>query len=234
MKCNQKGIELIKKFEGCHLKAYKCPAGILTIGYGHTKQVTENMEITEEVAEDLLIKDVEKWEKYVEEYMKDYKLNINQFSALVSFCFNLGSKLNQLTANKTRSIEVIADKMLLYCKAKVDGKMTTLKGLQNRRIAERELFMKVAYTQPVIQTVQQYTHEEDKSFDYITTTACHIRSGAGISTPSVGIVNANVLVDYSGKYIMNGTTKWCLCYIHEKDIVGYISEKLLKKAKAWD
>ena len=58
----QEGIELIKQFEGCRLKAYKCPAGVWTIGYGHTKGVTEGMTITEEEAEDLLKKDIVNFE----------------------------------------------------------------------------------------------------------------------------------------------------------------------------
>ena len=54
MEISSEGIALIKKFEGCELKAYRCAANVLTIGYGHTKDVTEDMEITQEEAENML------------------------------------------------------------------------------------------------------------------------------------------------------------------------------------
>ena len=60
MKTSQNGIDLIKKFEGCRLKAYKCPANVWTIGYGHTKGVEPYEIITLAEAEELLRKDLEK------------------------------------------------------------------------------------------------------------------------------------------------------------------------------
>lgn len=65
MKTSETGIKLIKKFEGCRLKAYRCAAGVLTIGYGHTAGVKENDVITQEKAEEYLKKDLEKYEKNV-------------------------------------------------------------------------------------------------------------------------------------------------------------------------
>jgi lysozyme len=86
---NEAGLVLIKKHEGLSLRAYRCPAGALTIGYGHTGEVEEGDVITESEAEDLLRKDLRTFETGVGQ-MVAVALNDNQFSALVSFSFNIG------------------------------------------------------------------------------------------------------------------------------------------------
>lgn len=134
MKISQRGIDLIKKFEGCRLTAYKDAVGVWTIGYGHTANVKQGMKITSEQAEELLKKDVEKFEKQVDKYSK-YGFNQNQFDALVSFAFNIGN-IDQLTAKGTRTIEKISSCIQLYNKA--GGKV--LQGLVKRRAEERALF----------------------------------------------------------------------------------------------
>lgn len=136
MKISNKGLSIIKKFEGCRLKAYKCPAGVLTIGYGHTgSDVKSGMTITESQAEDLLKKDLSKFEKKVEKYNSVYNFTQNQFDALVSFAFNVGN-IDQLTNNGKRSIAEISAKIPAYNKA--GGKV--LSGLTSRRAAEKKLF----------------------------------------------------------------------------------------------
>ena len=133
----EKGLNLIKKFEGCRLKSYRCPAGVLTIGYGHTKGVKSGQVITQAQAEELLRKDIVNFCKKVDKYDKIYHFNENEYNALLSFVFNIGN-LNQLTANGTRSKKVIGEKMKLYTKA--GGK--TLNGLVRRRNEEYELYTK--------------------------------------------------------------------------------------------
>ena len=64
----KEGIDLIKKFEGCKLTAYKCPAGVWTIGYGHTKGVKKGQKITKEEAEELLKQDLQKFVDHVRYY----------------------------------------------------------------------------------------------------------------------------------------------------------------------
>lgn len=135
LKTGQAGLNLIKQFEGCHLQAYKCPAGVWTIGYGHTKNVKQGDVITQAQADAFLVEDVAGAEKNVNSYHSKYSWTQNEFDALVSFAFNLGS-IDQLTANGTRSRQVIAEKMLLYNKA--GGKV--LAGLVRRRKAEYALF----------------------------------------------------------------------------------------------
>ena len=133
----EKGLNLIKKFERCRLKTYRCPAGVLTIGYGHTKGVKSGQVITQAQAEELLRQDIVNFCKKVDKYDKIYHFNEDEYNALLSFVFNIGN-LNQLTANGTRSKKVIGEKMKLYTKA--GGK--TLNGLVRRRNEEYELYTK--------------------------------------------------------------------------------------------
>ena len=136
MRTGQAGIKLIKQFEGCRLTAYKCPAGVWTIGYGHTQGVQPGQTITQAQAEQMLASDLGRYERNVNKYQDKYKWSQNEFDALVSFAYNIGG-IDQLTAGGTRTRQEIADKMLLYNKA--NGKV--LSGLTRRRQAERELFM---------------------------------------------------------------------------------------------
>ena len=152
MKTSQTGINLIKQFEGCYLEAYKCPADVWTIGYGHTSGVKQGQEITQAQADAFLASDLAKFEKNVEKYNSKYGWNQNEFDALISFAFNIGS-IDQLTANGTRNRTVIAEKILLYNKA--SGKV--LNGLTRRRKAERELFLT-----PVKKTSENGTKQSEK------------------------------------------------------------------------
>ena len=150
MKTSDNGINLIKQFEGCRLKAYRCPAGIPTIGYGHTAGVKMGQVITQQQADDFLKEDLQKYEAKVMKYNTTYKWNQNEFDAMVSFSYNLGS-IDKLTASGTRSKAVIAEKILLYKKA--GGKV--LAGLTRRRKAERALFLKKC-TSATSATTQEY------------------------------------------------------------------------------
>ena len=89
MKISQNGIDLIKEFEGCSLVAYQDIAGIWTIGYGSTRGVKKNDEITEEQAEDMLLMALASVWAAVNSLVK-VPLTQNQFDALVSFTYNVG------------------------------------------------------------------------------------------------------------------------------------------------
>ena len=137
MHISDNGLSLIKRFEGCRLTAYKCQAGVWTIGYGHTYGVYQGMTISKAQAESFLREDVKKFEEYVYDYYKVYGWNQNQFDALVSFAFNCGNgNLDKLLDGGHRSVAVVSQKILLYNKA--NG--MTLQGLVNRRVAEKKLF----------------------------------------------------------------------------------------------
>lgn len=132
------GLNLIKSFEGCKLTAYKClpTEKYYTIGYGHYgSDVTAGMKITKEQAEELFLQDCEKAIKNVNSFMSKYNFNQNQFDALVSFAFNVGSII-QLTANGTRTLEQISSKITAYNKS--GGRV--IAGLVKRRAKEKELF----------------------------------------------------------------------------------------------
>jgi len=134
---SRRGIDLIKSFEGCKLTAYKAVATekSYTIGYGHYG-VPAGLKITQQCADCLLTQDLHKFEKSVESLCSALKLNQNEFDALVSFTYNCGAgNLSKLIKGRNKS--QIADALLLYVKA--GGK--TLKGLQRRRQAERNLFL---------------------------------------------------------------------------------------------
>jgi GH24 family phage-related lysozyme (muramidase) len=135
-KINKSGLNLIKKYEGCRLTSYICPAGVLTIGYGHTgKDVKPNQTISKKKAISLLKKDLARFERHVQSYNYIYEWTDNEFSALVSFAYNIGN-IDQLTAYGTRTRSQIRSAMLKYVKA--NGK--TLPGLVKRRKAELKLF----------------------------------------------------------------------------------------------
>ena len=94
MNTSEAGLKLIKQFEGLRLKSYRCPAGIWTIGYGHTSaagapDVRENMRISREEAEAILRQDLAQFENAVSSLLS-VPLTENQFDTLVSFAFNCG------------------------------------------------------------------------------------------------------------------------------------------------
>ena len=139
MKISLEGLSLIKRFEGCRLKAYKCSAGVLTIGYGHTGGVTETDTITQDDANKLLQEDVAKFEEYVDDNVI-VELNQGQFDALVAWTFNLGpGNLRESTMLKKLNeadYASVPSEMKRWNKA--GGK--TLDGLIRRRNAEALLF----------------------------------------------------------------------------------------------
>ena len=139
MKINEEGLRIIKSFEGLRTSAYICPSGVVTIGYGHTKNVSLGDTITKEDAERLLLIDLKAFENHVNDVNKRcrYYFNDNEFSALVSFAFNVGS-IWQLTNYGRRNKLEISDKMMEYNK----GGGVVLSGLVRRRIEERNLFLK--------------------------------------------------------------------------------------------
>ena len=131
-------IAVIKKFEGLRLKAYKCPAGVFTIGYGHTENVFADSEISELMADQILRKDLQKFEQTINDL--DLPLLQCEFDALVSFVFNVGiGNFNKSTLKK-----LLSQKKFFYAAKEFDkwvfagGKK--LPGLQNRRNKERKIF----------------------------------------------------------------------------------------------
>lgn len=179
MRTSKNGIDLIKKYEGLYLHAYKCPAGVLTVGYGTTnadKEITcftinKNTTITKEKAEELLKKSIEKkYEPLVNKYNEIYKFNQNEYDALISFCYNIGS-ITQLTQKGKRTKKEIATAMVKYNHA--DGKV--LKGLTRRREEEQKLFLT-----PVKKDNKKDNKQNNKKNIYVVTSAgLYVRAGTG-------------------------------------------------------
>ena len=139
MRASLESVELIKHFEGCHLDAYLCPAGVWTIGYGHTAGVKEGDSIDQEAAEAFLIEDLESFERSVTQLV-EVPLTQQQFDALVSWTFNLGAG-NLAESTLLRELNnyqyaKVPEQMMRWVRA--GGKV--LDGLVRRRAAEAAMF----------------------------------------------------------------------------------------------
>lgn len=152
-----KNIEnLVASFEGCYLKAYKCPAGVWTIGYGHTQGVKQGQKITQAQATKYLKEDLNKVKKNL--YKREYCINCgnpNFRNAMISFAFNCGEGcFDQL--RQFGDWYLMLKNLHQFCHAKVNGKMTTLNGLVRRR--REELAFALKY------------HSNNTTFDYFRST----------------------------------------------------------------
>jgi lysozyme len=144
MQMTEEGLALIRRFEGFRGEAYRCPAGVWTIGYGHTSQagpprVVAGMRMSEAEARDVLARDVAGFARAVERAVTR-EISPQQFSALVSFTFNVGpqafSRSSVLRAVNDGDFDAVPERLKLWVKAR--GR--TLPGLVRRRAAEAELF----------------------------------------------------------------------------------------------
>lgn len=226
METSQKGITLIKNFEGCRLTAYKCAAGVWTIGYGHTgkvdgKNVGFGMKISQAKADALLKEDLKRYENYVN--ATKLKLNQNQFDALVSFTYNCGSGCLQ-TLVKNRNLKQIGDALSKYNKA--GGKV--LQGLVKRRKAEQDLFFTSVETKEVenkvenvvINTVLEKQEKKgDLPYDVKTVCKLNVRAAAGTNYPIIRTAKKGEILTIwaemsSGgkRWGKNGNEFYCLEY----------------------
>lgn len=152
MQVSHKGIELVKRYEGFVSKAYYCPVGYLTAGYGHRENVTKDTVMTEEEAENLLKKDLKKIEDKLNYCLEhdNINLNQNQFDACISFIFNLGfsafifsTLYEKLKAGDYAGASAEFPKWIYITKTDPEtGERfkIKLKGLGTRRKSEQELF----------------------------------------------------------------------------------------------
>ena len=192
MKINQATVELVKEFEGFSAKAYKCPAGIWTIGYGTTAAAgvgitpKEGMTISKNDAEGYLHAALEKFASQIEDSITA-PINENEFGAFVSLAYNIGpgafkksSALSSFNAgDKAKSAKAI----LLWNKA--GGKV--LKGLTRRREAERKLFLT-----PVGSNFEGRTSVVQSKT--VQASAVQIASGAGAGVAAVGALDGTAQI----------------------------------------
>tara|TARA_R100000234_G_C4966553_1_gene164174 strand:- start:145 stop:582 length:438 start_codon:yes stop_codon:yes gene_type:complete len=139
MNISKEGLSLIKKFEGCELEAYLCPAGVWTIGYGHTKDVKEGDKINKDEADYLLQEEMIEYESYINDFV-EVPLEQNQFDALCSWVYNLGpTNLKNSTMLRVLNEEKYADvPQEIKRWNKAGGEV--LDGLIKRREAEAKMF----------------------------------------------------------------------------------------------
>lgn len=140
MRTSQRGLSLIKSFEGLRLQAYQDSVGVWTIGYGTTRGVKAGMKISKDQAERMLLNDVQRFEPEVQRLVTA-PLSQNQWDALMSFTYNLGSaNLESSTLRRLLNAgdyQGAADQFPRWNKA--GGQV--LAGLTRRRADERELFL---------------------------------------------------------------------------------------------
>jgi lysozyme len=147
VKASKEAIKLIKHHEGVRNKPYKCPAGLWTVGVGHligdgkTLPAEWNKTFSNEEIDAILARDLSRFESGILRMLPKVRLKQHEFDAILSFCFNLGLGCFQRSTIRQALIredkEVAMESLVKYCKA--GGKI--LKGLQNRRLDERKLFL---------------------------------------------------------------------------------------------
>jgi len=143
---NKTGLDHIKQWEGLKLTAYLCPAGLWTIGYGHTASAGDpkpkaGMTITRAQADALLKRDLGQYEQAVEKAVK-VDLNDHQFAALVSFCYNVGIGAFQKSTLLKKLNKGDYDAVLSELKKWVKAGGKRVEGLANRRQVEVALWIK--------------------------------------------------------------------------------------------
>ena len=173
MQMSQEGVHaMLKQFEGCKLKAYRCPAGILTIGYGHTSAagapaVTDGMTITQKQADDILSRDLVKYETAVQNMLQQ-PLTQHQIDVLVDFAYNAGvGALEKSTLLKKVNAAQFSDvptELMKWTKGKIPGKgMQVLPGLLRRRQAESAWW---TADLPIPTTPEQiFSHEQEQRIE---------------------------------------------------------------------
>lgn len=214
MKTNDAGIELIKRYESCRLKAYKLEGEkYYTIGWGHSFDSSVNADTvwTQEQCDNQLRKDIEKFERYVNDIAlgKFPALNDNQFSALVSYTYNRGQGGLKQLINNSDSIKELSDNIVVYW-----GGATRYKtGLVNRRKVEKALF---------------------DATDGVVTAKVTAKSGlrmrkANGSSIKTITYDRTVTVEQKDAMVMNiSNVNYMMAKVTCDNVTGYVAQKYLK------
>ena len=204
------GYRLIKEFEGLRLRAYLCPAGVWTIGYGHTDGVREGQQIDEKQADKLLDRDLDRFEAFVEENAPG--ANDNEFAAMVSLAFNIGAagfkKSTVLRLHNAGDKLGAARAFRMWNKATVGGQLTELPGLTRRRLAEEALYLTPASPVFQEQAMPQAVAPEKSAASSKT-----ILTTAAASVSVVGVLAENVqpaidAAKSAADAVQQATTAW--------------------------
>lgn len=179
MNISNKGLELIKSFEGCRLSAYKCPAGVWTIGYGRTNGVYEGMTITQEQADNMLREDVKYYADAVNQYQSRFNFTQEEFDSLTSFTYNCGVGSLQAVMACCNTKQEIAEECKLYNK----GGGVVLAGLVRRREEEYKLFMSGSSISTSTASGTSYAEKGE----YFFNTRVKIRTAPSLSNTFTGV-----------------------------------------------
>lgn len=207
---NQAGLELVKEMEGFRADAYVCPAGVWTIGYGHTDGVQRGQHVTREEAEELLRRDLEGAAASVERLIT-VPLTDNQFAALVSFTFNVGeNNLRNSTLRRKLNAgqyDAAPAQLSLWVKATdpATGQKKTLPGLVRRRSAEGQLWLRAdeasdagsSGAMPHRVEAEEGAEERTRSV-VIARPHLRLRSGPGLNFDVIGRIDLGTQV-YTGR-----------------------------------
>lgn len=140
MTTSKSGKDLIKAFEGLRLDAYLCPAGVPTIGWGHTKGVRMGQRVTLQQAEDMLVSDLAPCERILNAMGVNFRQE--QFDALVSWIFNLGTGNFSTSTLRKRILNDASDEDIAREFTKwIYSNKKALPGLINRRVLEANMFV---------------------------------------------------------------------------------------------
>lgn len=219
MNISERGLNLIKSYEGCRLTAYRCPANVLTIGWGHTKNVYEGMSITQDEADRLLVEDVQVYANAVNQYQSRFNFNQAEFDSLTSFTYNCGVGSLQAVMSCCNTKQEIAEECKLYNK----GSGVVLAGLVRRREEEYQLFNEGSNTSST-SNINSATEVLERSYPE-----------KGIATVIVDKLNVrnvpstenNKPVDY---YTIGGEINYDSVYVTNKYYyISYVSESGIRR-----
>jgi lysozyme len=223
------GIELIKRFEGFHkvqpdgtVSAYRCAAGVWTIGWGSTKGVRSGQKITVEEAEEKLRDDLKTSESAVKQYVS-VPLSQGQYDALVSYVFNCGSgNFRSSTLLKRLNVgqyDDVPEQLMRWNKARVNGKLTVLRGLTRRRAAEAAIFSrdaKLPADEGGPNSVQKITQSATKPLSRSKTMA-----GAGVAGAATALGEITPQIEALVPYSDNMKTVFLFCALAGIALVAY-------------
>lgn len=232
-KVNSAGIKLVQTFEGLKLEAYTCPAGIWTIGYGHTKGVKKGDKITDAEAEKILAQDLAQCGEQIEKCV-NVPLNDNQFAALASFVFNVG--IGSLTASSLLrrlnhgDYDCVPSELCKWVKASnpKTGKKVTLPGLVKRRAAEGQLWLETDSSDAFLNSkdMPQQVHADDSRTLYrvAARSGLRVRSGANTSYDVIKVLPLDTQV-----YVIREKEGWAAIDAEgDGAIDGWVSVDFLK------
>ena len=201
MEVSTEGRDLVKGFEGLSLTAYRCPAGVPTIGYGHTAGVLMGESITPAQADAYLAADLVAYAQNVERMLGDAPTSQHEFDALVSLAFNIGlggfEKSTVLRLHKAGDKVGAARAFEMWCKATVGGQLQTLPGLLARRQKEAAYYLTA--DAPAVKAMPQAVEPPKSAASSRTVIAGTVSVAAGAASVADQLDQIAPMIDHATK-----------------------------------